>query len=71
MKVEIPKEIIDPTIGWFQSEPIVDRSSTFIAYARKVDNLQQAQDYLNNLITDKKFQKLLIFQVGESKLKME
>ncbi|KAK6876407.1 Protein IMPACT-like protein [Candida tropicalis] len=57
VKVEIPKEIIDPTIGWFQSEPIVDRSSTFIAYARKVDNLQQAQDYLNILITDKKVSK--------------
>lgn len=52
--VEIPKETIDPTIGWTQSEPIVDRGSTFIGYARKVESFQQAQDYLNNLITDKK-----------------
>lgn len=49
LKVEV-----DPTIGWKQSDPIIDRKSTFIAYARKVSSLEEAQSYLNELITDKK-----------------
>lgn len=49
LKVEV-----DPTIGWEQSDPIIDRKSTFIAYARKVSSLEEAQSYLNELITDKK-----------------
>ncbi|EMG48948.1 YIH1 Protein IMPACT [Candida maltosa Xu316] len=56
-KEETPVEYVDPTIGWTQSDPIVDRGSTFIGYARKVDSLQQAQEYLSDLITDKKISK--------------
>ncbi|RLV91095.1 Protein IMPACT [Spathaspora sp. JA1] len=53
--VEKPtKEYIDPTKDWTKSDPIVDKNSTFIGYARKVDTLEQAQEYLNELITDKK-----------------
>ncbi|CAI5755657.1 unnamed protein product [Candida verbasci] len=56
-KIEALVEVIDPTIGWLQSDPIIDRNSTFIAYARRVNNLQDAQDLLINLVTDKKISK--------------
>ncbi|RCK62823.1 Protein IMPACT [Candida viswanathii] len=70
VQIEIPKEVIDPTIGWIQSEPILDRGSTFIGYARKVDSLQQAQDYLNNLITDKKISRAA-HNISSWRIKME
>ncbi|EGW34543.1 uncharacterized protein SPAPADRAFT_59973 [Spathaspora passalidarum NRRL Y-27907] len=51
---EKPIKQVDPTKDWAKSDPILDRNSTFIGYARKVDSLEQAQTYLNELITDKK-----------------
>ncbi|KAK6453873.1 ribosomal protein S5 domain 2-type protein [Scheffersomyces xylosifermentans] len=45
---------INPLDGWIQSEPIVDRNSTFIGFARKVDSIEEAKSYLGLLITDRK-----------------
>ncbi|KAK6460290.1 ribosomal protein S5 domain 2-type protein [Scheffersomyces coipomensis] len=44
----------DPLEGWIQSDPILDRNSTFIAFARKVESLEEAKSYLDLLTTDKK-----------------
>lgn len=49
--------VIDPLKGWIQSEPIVDRGSTFIGYTREVHSVEEAADYLDLLITDKKIAK--------------
>lgn len=48
---------IDPLQGWTQSEPILDRGSTFIGYARHVDSVEEAEEHLNTLVTDKKIAK--------------
>lgn len=48
---------INPLEGWIQSEPVVDRGSTFIGFARKVTSLEEAQDYLDLLVSDKKISK--------------
>lgn len=47
-------EVIDATAGWIQSDPIIDRQSTFIAYVRKVESVEEAEALLSLLITDKK-----------------
>ncbi|KSA01085.1 uncharacterized protein AC631_03153 [Debaryomyces fabryi] len=49
--------IIDPLKGWIQSDPIIDRGSTFIGYARKVNSVDEAVEYLDLLVTDKKIAK--------------
>ena len=54
---DVHQELKDPTIDWIQSDPIVDRGSTFIAYVRQVNTLQDAQEYLDDLLTDKKIAK--------------
>lgn len=48
---------IDPLKGWIQSDPIIDRGSTFIGYARRVDSVEEAVEYLDLLVTDKKIAK--------------
>ncbi|CUM52278.1 unnamed protein product [Debaryomyces tyrocola] len=48
---------IDPLKGWIQSDPIIDRGSTFIGYARRVDSVEEAVEYLELLVTDKKIAK--------------
>lgn len=49
--------VIDPLEGWVQSDPIVDRGSTFIAYVREVHSVEEAQENVDLLITDKKIAK--------------
>lgn len=49
--------LIDPLHGWVQSDPIADRGSTFIAYVREVHSVEEAQDYVDVLVTDKKIAK--------------
>lgn len=53
----VKKDIIDPLKGWSQSDPIVDRGSTFIGYARRVTSVDEAEAYFDLLITDKKIAK--------------
>lgn len=45
---------IDYTAGWTQSEPITDRGSTFIAYAREVKSVEEAQENFMHLIQDRR-----------------
>lgn len=45
---------IDYLAGWTQSDPIVDRGSTFIAFARKVQSVEEAREYLWLLTLDRK-----------------
>ncbi|XBW38105.1 hypothetical protein QEN19_003699 [Hanseniaspora menglaensis] len=47
----------EPLMGWIQSEPIEDRGSTFIAYAYKTDNEEDALIRLSHLKTDNKISK--------------
>lgn len=49
--------IRDPLKGWIQSDPIIDRGSTFIGYARKVNSVDEAVEFLDLLVTDKKIAK--------------
>lgn len=51
---EANKAGIDPLEGWIQSEPIIDRGSTFIAFVRPVNSVEEARDYLDILTTDRK-----------------
>lgn len=51
---KLSTETYEPTALWIQSEPIVDRGSTFIAYAREVHSVEEAEEYLDDLITDKR-----------------
>lgn len=44
----------DYTKGWAKSEPILDRGSTFIAYAREVHSVEEAKELLSSLTCDKK-----------------
>lgn len=45
---------IDHTAGWTQSDPITDRGSTFIAYAKEVGSVEEAQDEFETLISDRR-----------------
>lgn len=51
------RQEIDVLEGWIASEPIVDRGSTFIAYAREVHSVDEAKQYFGLLITDRKIAK--------------
>ena len=44
----------DPRAGWLVSETILDRGSTFIAFARQVNSVEEAKKYLDILLTDRK-----------------
>ncbi|PVH18930.1 hypothetical protein CXQ85_001222 [Candidozyma haemuli] len=48
---------IDVFEGWTSSDPILDRGSTFIAYAREVHSVEEAKHYFNLLTTDRKIAK--------------
>lgn len=50
-------KILDPLEGWSQSHPIVDRGSTFIGYAKDVHSVEEAEEALDILTTDKKIAK--------------
>lgn len=39
---------------WIQSDPIVDRGSTFIAFARRVTSVAEAERYLAEFVSDRK-----------------
>lgn len=70
LHIDVLQELKDPTIDWIQSDPIVDRGSTFIAYVRQVNCLQEAQEYLDNLLTDKKIAKAT-HNISSWRIKME
>ncbi len=44
----------NPLEGWTISDPITDRKSTFVAFAKKVDSLDEAYDCFKTLMEDKK-----------------
>lgn len=48
---------VDPLDGWIQSEPLIDRGSTFIGFTRKTQSIQQAQTFFETLVSDKKISK--------------
>lgn len=48
---------IDYLAGWTQSDPIVDRGSTFIGFARNVKSVEEANYYLDLLVSDRKIAK--------------
>lgn len=56
-----PKEqdvkAVDPLAGWIQSDPVVDRGSTFIGFTREVHSLDEAEHDLDILVADKKVSK--------------
>ncbi|ANZ77593.1 BA75_04996T0 [Komagataella pastoris] len=43
--------------GWFISEPVVDRKSTFIGYSRAVHSEKEVFEYINELKMDRKIAK--------------
>lgn len=45
---------VNPFEGWSQSEVIEDRASKFIGYARTVHSVEEAEKYLNQLLTDRR-----------------
>lgn len=51
------QEEIDVFEGWISSEPILDRGSTFIAYAREVHSVDEAKHFFGLLTTDRKIAK--------------
>jgi hypothetical protein len=50
----IEQHTIDYTAGWIQSQPIVDRGSTFIGFARKCTSVVEAKEYIQTLTSDRK-----------------
>lgn len=48
---------VDVFEGWVSSEPILDRGSTFIAYAREVHSVEEAKKYFSLLTLDRKIAK--------------
>lgn len=52
-----PTSNADPTSGWFESDPIVDRKSVFIGRARGVVSVEEAEQLLDLLKTNKKIAK--------------
>lgn len=54
---DTPTSSEDPTAGWFESDPIVDRKSVFIGRARAVTSVDQAEQLLDLLKTNKKIAK--------------
>lgn len=50
-------KIVDPLTGWYFSDPIIDRGSTFIGFAREVHSVDDAAYYIDLLTTDKKVAK--------------
>ncbi|ODV88019.1 hypothetical protein CANARDRAFT_193121 [[Candida] arabinofermentans NRRL YB-2248] len=45
---------VDYLKGWSISDPIVDRKSTFVAFAKRVTSIDDAYDFLETLKMDKK-----------------
>lgn len=50
-------QVKDPLEGWTQSDPIVDRGSTFMGFARRVYSVEDAENYLEVLKTDRRISK--------------
>lgn len=44
----------DYTAGWVRSDPILDRGSTFLAFAREVHSVEEAKEHLATLTCDRK-----------------
>lgn len=44
----------DPLEGWIISDPITDRKSTFVAFAKEVHSVDEAYECLSKLMEDKK-----------------
>lgn len=56
-EVEPRKKEVDHTQGWIQSDPVIDRGSTFIAFAREAHSVEEARQYFDELISDRKVAK--------------
>lgn len=48
---------VDYTAGWIRSDPITDRGSTFLAFAREVHSVDEARELLETLTCDRKIAK--------------
>lgn len=44
----------NPLSGWSISDPITDRKSTFVAFAREVHSVEEAESWVDTLRTDRK-----------------
>lgn len=53
-KNDSPKVQIDYTAGWIQSEPVVDRGSTFIGFATACNSVEDAKQLIHSLMQDRK-----------------
>ncbi|CUM66042.1 uncharacterized protein PRCAT00003696001 [Priceomyces carsonii] len=49
--------VVDPLKGWFVSDAITDRGSTFIAFCREVNSVEDAKHFLDTLVIDRKISK--------------
>lgn len=47
----------NPLEGWSISEPIIDRKSTFVAFAKRVESVEDVQKAMDQLMEDKKLQR--------------
>lgn len=47
-------DTVEYTAGWIQSDPITDRGSTFIGFARECNSVIEAREYVNFLTQDRK-----------------
>lgn len=52
-----PTKDRDYTAGWTQSDPIIDRASSFIAFAREVHSVEEANALIDDLTSDRKIAK--------------
>lgn len=53
-ELKTEQNISNPFDGWIISDPITDRKSTFVAFAKRVDSLQEAEESFAQLMEDKK-----------------
>lgn len=56
-QIETATKDVDYTEGWYRSDPIVDRGSTFIAYAREAKSVEEAKQHFEVLKMDRKIAK--------------
>lgn len=53
----VPRQAETPLQGWCRSETINDRGSTFIAFLRRVQSVEEAKTFLDAIVTDTKIAK--------------
>lgn len=50
----VTKQVIDYTAGWLQLDPVLDRGSTFIGFARACNSVEEAKELIHTLTQDRK-----------------